>query len=47
LTIKDLLKFLHIEENKSKRINEFKLREVYKVAITANIFDVFLDMKKL
>ncbi|MCF7834930.1 hemolysin family protein [Candidatus Gracilibacteria bacterium] len=46
LTIKDLLKFLHNKENTSKKIKDFIIRDVYKVPVTANIFDIFLKMKK-
>jgi len=46
LTIKDLLKFLQNKDNINKKINEFNIRDVYKVPITANIFNIFLKMKK-
>lgn len=46
LTIKDLLKFLQNKDNINKKIKDFTIRDIYKVPITANIFDIFLKMKK-
>jgi len=46
LTIKDLLKFLQNKDNINKKIKDFIIRDIYKVPITANIFDIFLKMKK-
>lgn len=46
LTIKDLLKFLQNKDNINKKIKDFTIRDIYKVPVTANIFDIFLKMKK-
>lgn len=45
--LKDLLKFAQTTTNLQKPLKDFRLRKIFKIPITANIFDVFLKMKKL
>lgn len=46
LTIRDFLTFFQSSENLDKKIKDFPMRKIYKIPITAKIFNVFLDMKK-
>ena len=47
VTLRDLLERAHEDkDNLSKPLSKFKIREILKIPVTANIFDVFLKMKR-
>ncbi len=47
VTLRDLLERAHEDkDNLSKPLYKFKIREILKIPVTANIFDVFLKMKR-
>ncbi len=47
VTLRDLLERANEDkDNLSKPIRKFKIREILKIPVTANIFDVFLKMKR-
>ena len=47
VTIRDLLKrFYEDKDNRSQPLSKFKIRKIMKIPVTANIFEVFLRMKK-
>ncbi len=46
LTIRDALQWSQNEDNLNKKLKELPLKWVFRVPVTANIFDVFMQMKK-
>lgn len=46
LTLRDFLKYSQDKENLNKTLKELWLKSVFKVPITANIFDIFMKMKR-
>jgi len=46
LTLRDFLKYWQNENNLDKKLKELGLKPVFKVPITASIFDVFMKMKR-
>lgn len=46
INTRDLLKYSNNSDNLGRKISTFKLRPVFKIPVTANVFDVFLQMKK-
>lgn len=46
LTIRDALSWFRIADNHHKPLSEFPIKEAGKVPITANIFEMFVNMKK-
>ncbi len=46
ITLRDILKYSQNVDNLEKTLWELKLKPVFRVPVTANIFDIFMKMKK-
>jgi CBS domain containing-hemolysin-like protein len=46
LTLRETLRLYQNLENHAKQLKSFTLQEVEKVPVTANIFEMFIKMKK-